>query len=205
MSMKTFLALQVVSVAVAIGVVYALLPAGAEAGSAFLNVFISDKTDSTRFARVDSDGNLQVAGNLGITGTPSFEVAGTSSVQLVPTNPMSLQGSESSEGDTGVRAHLFDVPSGQVMVVESISVFVSVESGLTPWCVLETENDVLEGFFVPVVLQRTGGSSDFFVGALQTRVYAGTGGIRMECATGVFSDRSFVNAMVSGYLVDVSE
>src|SRR6266511_1049737 len=193
MKVRTCLTRQAIGIVVVIGLTYAVRPIGANA-AAFFNMFITDPSDTSRVAHVDRDGNLQVTGNLGINGTPSFQLTGTPSVQLVPANPLSPRGTAQTNGDTGVGAHLFDVPSGQRMIVEFMSVFVSVEAGLTPDCLLETEGRAFEGYHFPVFPQKASGSSWHFIGGLQTRIYAGEGGIRMECATGVFSDHSFINA-----------
>ncbi len=62
-----------------------LWPVGASAGNAFLNVFITDPTNTSAQAHVTAAGQLQVAGSVAVTNTPTVGIdASANTVKIDP-------------------------------------------------------------------------------------------------------------------------
>jgi hypothetical protein len=103
---ESFSTRQVTALALAFMVVVVLLPAGARAANALINVVITDPTNTSQQAHVDGSGNLQVAGNVSVANTPGVNVANTPGVNVANTPDVNVanSGPLSVHEDADVRA-----------------------------------------------------------------------------------------------------
>jgi hypothetical protein len=91
--MQGFSTRQVTALAVAFMMVLVLLPAGARAASALINVVITDPTNASRQAHVDASGNLQVTGGVNVANTPDVKVANSPDVNVANTPDVNVANS----------------------------------------------------------------------------------------------------------------
>lgn len=191
---------RVISLAVAMALILAVWPVGVRAATTFLNVFITDPVNTSQKARVYG-GALKVTGNVNVTGLP--KVGG--SVQLVPTDPVSGTEVEILPGpfDPPSQGHvdIFEMPAGEQLIVEFVSVRVWVPSGQVATCALQTGGPVEHP--IPLVPQGSLFGDDAFVGVLEGRIYVDGAGLGVFCQRSGGGDDWMVHASFSGYLVDM--
>jgi hypothetical protein len=206
--MKPFRRLIVVAIGIALVLVaISFTPAGHAVAQQMKPLLV--QVVNTSAAPVPVIGNISASGTVNAVQSGEWNVGltGRASVELVPTNPRNRSGfSLWSKGDDAVRVNLFEVQSGQRMIIEFVSV--EVTSGVTDVsdktarCHLDFPN-AIQGHFIPLFPQGNG----FLTGAQQTRIYAAAGNIDMVCfrSFNASSDTGAVRAMLSGYLVATSE
>jgi hypothetical protein len=156
--------------------------------------------------------NLAPAGNTVTVGNsplvridPSWNVVRVAAV--VPFSETSIQGSVTMSG-TGQENFAFQVPAGQVFVVQHISAEVSVPPGQTPLLAAELEYVTVQPEQVPQVdehfpLQESGelGGYDRFVADEDVTLYAGEGENDIVFLRDPNAGSAFGDVTLTGYYV----
>jgi hypothetical protein len=179
-----------------------LVPAVANAGTAFLNVFISDPTNTGNKAHVDSAGSLQVAGAVHVEGTPSVRDADAPARETFQIEV----GVDAADGETFLGPERFFVPSGKRLVIQDVAGLITVPSGelvLQVWVETATGGGPrLEHDLLPTFTGTHLGLDDFVVSRL-TQLYADGGTeVDVQAARFGFSGEASGFVTISGYLVD---
>jgi hypothetical protein len=138
---------QVTALAVAFMVILVLLPVGARAANALINVVITDPTNVSRQAHVDASGNLQVTGAVSVANTPGVNVANTPDVNVANSGPLTVHDDSdvrafetnldglmvNGDGDAGDCDTFFVQPPSTRFVIEYIDVDAAGAPGSGPY------------------------------------------------------------------------
>jgi hypothetical protein len=147
--MQGFSTRQVTALAVAFMVILVLLPVGARAANALINVVITDPTNVSRQAHVDASGNLQVTGAVSVANTPGVNVANTPDVNVANSGPLTVHDDSdvrafetnldglmvNGDGDAGDCDTFFVQPPSTRFVIEYIDVDAAGAPGSGPYLV----------------------------------------------------------------------
>jgi hypothetical protein len=199
---------QITAIVLAVLLTVVLYPVGARA-MALINVLITDPTNTANQAHVDGNGSLQVAGNVGLTGTPTVGLDPTANVVRDADEPArqvfqttvhpTLVNNASSGSDA------FTVPRGKRLAIQFVSAEVALPTGQSPeeLVVDTTVNGVFAGHvFAPTFTATLGGSSDRFVLSQETSIYADPGTtVTVELFRNSSSGNDAAAVSLSGHLV----
>src|SRR5262249_3321118 len=124
LSDSAFSTRQITAVVVATLLVVLLYPVGARA-MAFMNVIITDATNTANQAHVDDHGDLQVAGKVGLTGTPTVGLDPSANVVRNADEPARLVFQKTVHptlvDNASIGSDSFSVPSGRRLAIQFVS------------------------------------------------------------------------------------
>jgi hypothetical protein len=178
-----------------------IVPQGiATAKQAVQEVLVANTPDQP----VPVSGNVGVTGNVGITGPVTVDGAVSLKDDRLPFEQR-IDLPSSSNSSTSA---FYQVPADRRLVVEFISVSISVPSGQTP-LVSANANSGDTGFAIPVDLQGVGNGNAFYSGATPVLDYAAAGSfyrVQLERQLpngGLPSGTAGGFAFISGYTLPV--
>lgn len=220
---------QVTAMVLAMTLAVVLIPAGARAASALLNVVITDPSGANK-AQVDANGNLQVSGNLNVANTPNVNVTNTPSVNAAQSGtwnvgidssaaqPVSVTSADDpgrSAFDDSESANLnsgeasatvfFTVPSGKRLVIRFVSGLVDLPTG-QKLIDVEVFTQLNGGFFDHRIVPTFTGPSlsfDEFEFGQEAVIFADTQ-VAMRVTRNGTSATGAADLTISGYLIDCS-
>jgi hypothetical protein len=202
---------QITAMVVAILLAVVLYPLGANA-MAFMNVIITDPTNTANQAHVDDHGDLHVAGNVGLTGTPMVGIDPSANVVRDADEPARQVFQRTVHptlvDNASIGSDTFSVPVGRRLAIQFVSAEVLLPAGQSPEeLVVETvANGVSAGHvFAPAFTASVGGASDRFVVSQDASIYADPGTtVTVELFRNSSSGNDLAAVTVSGYLVNCS-
>jgi hypothetical protein len=187
---------QLTALAVAFMVAVLLLPVGARAANALINVVITDPTNTSRQAHVDANGNVQVTGGVSVTNTPDVSVANTPDVNVANTPDVNVanSGPLSVHEDADVRAFwtalggfmgngdndagdcetLPHQPVGTRFVIDYLNADAFGPVGSGPFLLsIDTNinNTIANGFVVPLEFQAVTTNGAHYAASLPVKLY----------------------------------
>jgi hypothetical protein len=206
-----FSARQIMTMVVALSLTFVLLQFGTAAAVTFVNAIVTDPTNPSFQAHVDSSGNLQVGGTVGINPTSNVVTVNSATPVSVTSlddpgrNP--FQAFSGGGFVSGVATGGFTVPTGKRLVIQYVSMqinlpptdsLVDISIGTQQGCC------GLKHRLVPFRLGTDANGVHYEVGQDLTLYAEGRVGVTFEVddAKGISSSAYEFFAFVSGYLID---
>jgi hypothetical protein len=189
---------QVTALIVAMALAVILLPVGARAASALINVVITDP-GGTNKAKVDSSGHLQVAGKVAVDSSTPVLVTSADDP-----GREAFRFSDLDFGSEGFLASIgFTVPSGKRLVIQFVSMFAELPSGqqLTDASIQVTPGPF--SYFLVPTFTGTSGLTDTFAVSQDLTVYANAGDfVSLSARRNLTADTFTLRGSASGYLIN---
>lgn len=195
---------QLTGLVLALASIILLVPAGARAANAFLNVIITDPANSTRQAHVDASGNLKVAGSVDVGNTP-LSVTSTDDPGRQAFSFQDNHGMTNGSEGTSIQ---FTVPTGKRLVIQFVSALASLQSGQRlARADIQTESNGQFALYdlLPAFVGTFTSGGDNVVAAQDVTLYAdGETDVILLVQRDSTTGNGELHGAVSGYLMDCS-